>query len=196
MKNELTPRKSAPRSNAQCASRRSLRAFGLAAGLAMSLATASAWADGGTQVLMSPQWAKEACAAWNQTPQLTDGLKGEFMHDDKGRGYKLVEMYRTDCGKASVVELKLQLENDKAMCVSGGAPTLKPNFDVDFLMHADTKRWEEMGKGDYGPMKAMMFGRLEFQGPKLVAMRAMDPFSAFLLLVGKVPADTATCPKS
>jgi hypothetical protein len=26
-------------------------------------------------------------------------------------------------------------------------------------------------------------------------MRAMDPFSSFLLLVGKVPGNTATCPK-
>jgi hypothetical protein len=29
----------------------------------------------------------------------------------------------------------------------------------------------------------------------MVAMRAMDPFSSFLLLVGKVPGSTATCPK-
>lgn len=173
--------------------RRTVQALGLAAGLALSSVAANAWAD--APVLMSPQWASEACTAWNNTPELTNGLKGEFMHDDKGRGYKLVEMYRTDCGKDTVVELKLQLQNDKAMCVYGGAPTLKPNFDVDFLMHANTKQWEEMGKGEYGPMKAMMFGRLEFQGPKMVAMRAMDPFSAFLLLVGKVPGSTATCPK-
>lgn len=169
------------------------RLIGAAVGLSLALAASAAQAD--APVFMGPQWAKDACTAWNNTPELTDGLKGEFMHDDKGRGYKLVEMYRTDCGKAGVVELKLQLENDKAMCVAGGAPTLAPNFDVDFLMHADTKRWIEMGKGEYGPMKAMMFGRLEFQGPKLVAMRAMDPFSAFLLLVGKVPSNTETCPK-
>jgi len=42
-------------------------------------------------------------------------------------------------------------------------------------MHAETARWQEMGRGEYGPMRAMMFNRLE-------------------LLVGKVPGGTGTCP--
>jgi putative sterol carrier protein len=62
-------------------------------------------------------------------------------------------------------------------------------------MWADSKRWQEMGIGDYGPMKAMMFGRLKFEGPKGEAMGNMAPFESFLLLMGKVPADWTACPK-
>ena len=51
-----------------------------------------------------------------------------------------------------------------------------------------------MGAGDYGPMRAMMFGRLNFEGPKLEAMGNMGPFGGFLRLVGKVPGDWQSCP--
>jgi hypothetical protein len=40
----------------------------------------------------------------------------------------------------------------------------------------------------------MMFGRLGFDGPMGEAMGNMGPFANFLLLVGKVPADTSACP--
>jgi putative sterol carrier protein len=43
-------------------------------------------------------------------------------------------------------------------------------------------------------MRAMMFGRLSFQGPMGEAMGNMGPFESFLLLVGKVPSSTASCP--
>jgi putative sterol carrier protein len=61
-------------------------------------------------------------------------------------------------------------------------------------MSAETARWQEMGRGEYGPMKAMMLGRLKFEGPKLEAMGNMGPFENFLLLFGKVPSDTSACP--
>jgi putative sterol carrier protein len=61
-------------------------------------------------------------------------------------------------------------------------------------MSAETARWLEMGRGEYGPMRAMMFGRLAFVGPKMEAMSNMGPFESFLLLVGKVPGDTSSCP--
>ena len=51
-----------------------------------------------------------------------------------------------------------------------------------------------MGKGEYGPMAAMMFERLGFDGPMGEAMGNMGPFENFLLLVGKVPSDTGSCP--
>jgi putative sterol carrier protein len=51
-----------------------------------------------------------------------------------------------------------------------------------------------MGKGEYGPMRAMMFRRLKFDGPMMEAMDNMGPFGSFLLLVGKVPGETASCP--
>jgi putative sterol carrier protein len=62
-------------------------------------------------------------------------------------------------------------------------------------MHATTEKWSEMGRGEYGPMRAMMFGRLAFNGPKLEAMSVMGPFENFLLLVGKVEGDGTACPK-
>ncbi|WP_031406047.1 SCP2 sterol-binding domain-containing protein [Thiomonas sp. FB-Cd] len=155
----------------------------------------TAWAaQAADPVLMSPQWTANFCQAWNQTPQLTEGLAGEWLHDDKGRGYKVVEMYRTDCGKGSMVELKIVPKDGKAFCAYGGAPSTAANFGVDFLMHASTKNWESMGKGDPGPVWAMMSGKLEFQGPKMVAMRAIKPFESFLLLVGKAPYQANTCP--
>jgi putative sterol carrier protein len=62
-------------------------------------------------------------------------------------------------------------------------------------MYAETERWQQMGAGEYGPMKAMMFNRLKFDGPMWEAMKNMGPFKNFLLLVGKVPSDTASCPQ-
>jgi putative sterol carrier protein len=42
-------------------------------------------------------------------------------------------------------------------------------------------------------MKAMMFGRLKFVGPKVEAMTVMGPFEIFLKLPGKIAGDKA-CP--
>ncbi len=70
-----------------------------------------------------------------------------------------------------------------------------PDLDVDYAMNAETRHRIEMGRGEYGPMRAMMFGRLSFEGPMVEAMGNMGPFESFLLLVGKVPGDAASCPK-
>ena len=93
------------------------------------------------------------------------------------------------------VEVRIAPKDGKALCVSGGLSTAQLDLEVDYAMTADTKRWIEMGKGEYGPMRAMMFGRLSFDGPMGEAMGNMGPFESFLLLVGKVPGDTAACPK-
>ncbi len=84
-------------------------------------------------VMMSADWAKEACAARNKDPVLTDKLAESGWVRNDG------------------------------------------------------------GKGEYGTMRAMMFGRLEFEGPKGEAMSNMTPFENFQL--GKVPSDTGSCPK-
>lgn len=47
---------------------------------------------------------------------------------------------------------------------------------------------------DPGPMWAMMRGKLEFRGPKLVATRAIKPFASFLPLLGEVPGVACACP--
>jgi putative sterol carrier protein len=153
---------------------------------------------GGVQaapLLMSADWTAQACDAWNKDAKLTTGLAGDWIGNDKKRGYKVIQMYRTDCGDTYKTELKISDKDGKAMCVYGGKAMSTPDYGVDYLMHAETKRWSEMGAGEYGPMKGMMFGRLKFSGPKGEAMGVMGPFENFLLLVGKVPGDTASCPK-
>ena len=165
--------------------------------LAATLGFAAAGLAQAAPVMMSEQWAKDACAAWNGDPVLTEGLvKSGWVKNDKGRGYKVLHVYRTDCKDSRPVELRIGTKPARAECVYGGAlQTATLDGDADYLMHAWTSRWVEMGKGEYGPMKAMFLGRLEFQGPMLEAMGNMSPFANFLLLVGKVPASTDACPK-
>lgn len=145
-------------------------------------------------ILMSPDWAKSACDAWNSDAVLTDKLD-EWIKNDKGRGYKVMQIYRSDCANSARVEMRIENKAGKAWCAYGG-PLEHNELDsaADYLMHADTKRWQEMGAGEYGPMKAMMFSRLKFTGPKMEAMGNMGPFANFLMLAGKVDSDTSSCP--
>ena len=144
--------------------------------------------------MMSAEWTAQACDAWNKDAALTTGLADKWIKNDKGRGYKIIHLYRTDCGEETHTELKLVAKDGKAMCVYGGAvKNAKMDHDVDYTMHAETERWNEMGAGEYGPMKAMFFQRLIFTGPKMEAMSVMGPFEAFLRLPGKIPGDKA-CP--
>lgn len=149
-------------------------------------------------VLMSPEWAQAACQAWNRDPVLTDKLaESGWVKNDKGRGYKVMQVFRTDCGDKPTAEMRISLKDGKAQCVYGGkVETARLDGGADYVMSATTARWLEMGRGEYGPMRAMMFGRLEFSGPKMEAMGNMGPFENFLLLVGKVPGSTQSCPAS
>jgi putative sterol carrier protein len=146
--------------------------------------------------LMSAEWANEACGAWNKDPVLTDKLvESEWVKNDKGRGFKVMQVYRSNCSDRPTAEMRIALKDGKALCVYGGAPeTAKLDSGADYVMKAETVHWVEMGKGEYGPMAGMMFGRLGFEGPMIEAMGNMGPFENFLLLVGKVPSDTAACP--
>lgn len=144
--------------------------------------------------LMSADWTAQACDAWNKDGTLTDGLAEKWIKNDKGRGYKIIHLYRTDCGESTKTEMRISAKDGKAMCVYGGAVQhTQLDSSADYVMHAETKRWNEMGAGEYGPMRAMMLGRLKFDGPKMEAMSVMGPFEAFLRLPGKVPGDQA-CP--
>jgi putative sterol carrier protein len=163
--------------------------------IAASLLAVSAAGVQAAPAMMSAEWTAQACDAWNKDATLTDGLSDKWIKNDKGRGYKILQLYRTDCGDKYITEMKIVAKDGKAMCVYGGKQqTSTLDYDVDYLMHATTERWNEMGAGEYGPMRAMMFGRLKFTGPKLEAMSVMGPFEAFLRLPGKIPADQA-CPK-
>jgi putative sterol carrier protein len=163
----------------------------LAAAFAALAGTAAA-----APALMSEEWAKAACTAWNADATLTKELhETGWAANDKKRGYKALQVARKDCKASPKVELRIAAKDGKAMCVSGAKSASALDLDVDYAMVADTRRWVEMGKGEYGPMRAMMFGRLAFDGPMGEAMGNMGPFESFLLLVGKVPCDTAGCPQ-
>ena len=167
------------------------RYFVAALGLMIGCAQAS------EPVLMSADWGVAACDAWNADPALTQDLaKSGWIKNDQGRGYKIMQVFRADCGDQPTVELRVALVDGAARCVYGG-PVQQDALDrgADYVMHAKTARWVEMGSGEYGPMKGMMLGRLSFSGPYSEAMGNMGPFTNFLLLVGKVPSDSTTCPQ-
>lgn len=147
-------------------------------------------------VLMSAAWAAQACAAWNADATLTQGLATSgWIDNNAGRGFKVMQIYREDCAKSPRIEMRIEKKDNKAQCVYGGkVETQKLDSGADYVMYATTARWQEMGRGEYGPMRAMMFGRLGFEGPKFEAMGNMGPFENFLLLVGKVPGDASQCP--
>ncbi len=161
----------------------------------IALAALAVAASAQATPLMSPEWAAEACQLWNKTPSLTNGLVGKaWLANDAGRGYKIVRMYRTDCGPATKTELKIEPKDGKAMCVYGGKP-VTPNFNdtKDYVMYASTKTWNDMGAGDYGPKSGMFFHGFRFDGPYAEAMGVMGAFEAFVLFPGKIPGDN-TCP--
>ncbi|MDW8067267.1 MAG: SCP2 sterol-binding domain-containing protein [Aquificaceae bacterium] len=142
-------------------------------------------------VFMDGEYAKALCDTWNKTPQLSEQLgKSESWVAVPER--KLF-MYREDCGDGKQIQLTIRNEGGKAQCVYGGPAKDKRGKD-DFLMYAETKRWLEMGRKEYGPMRAMMLNRLKFEGPKGVAMKNMGPFEAFLDIVDNPPHDASRCP--
>jgi len=144
--------------------------------------------------MMSAEWTAQACDAWNKDDILTGGLSEKWIKNNKNRGYKIIHLYRTECGEATQSEMKIADKDGKALCVYGGAvQNTKMDHAVDYTIHATTERWNEMGAGKYGPMTAMTLFRLKFAGSYIEAMGSMKAFETFLRLPGKIPGDPA-CP--
>jgi hypothetical protein len=58
---------------------------------------------------MDADWAKKACDGWNNNATLTNELGGdEWAANDGGRGYKLIQMYRDECGADSKVQINIR----------------------------------------------------------------------------------------
>jgi len=162
-------------------------------GACLSYLSTAATAD----VFMDEKWAGKLCDAWNENTMLTNELATEEWMGNNSRGYKLIQMYRTSCGEETMIQLKIEDKNNQAICTYGGLPDgQKLSAKVDYRLHAKDQHWEGMGKGTYGPFKAMMFGYLNVQGPYDEAMYAMTPFSSFLKLAGLIPGDKGieNCP--
>jgi putative sterol carrier protein len=156
----------------------------------------AAASSGELNPLMSVAYIGQFCEAWNADELMTKGLAdSEWVDNDGDKGFKIIQLYRNDCPDSPHVEMQFERQDDKAICVYAGKVE-NPELDrsADYEMFADTKRWIEIGNGDYGPMKAMMFGRLKFKGPKIEAMGNMGPFKNFLLLFGHFPSDPTVCP--
>ncbi len=166
----------------------------LTAGFCSNVAQAS--------LFMDAEWASKACAAWNENEILTRQLvKTEdnyrWITNDAGRGYKLIQLYRTNCSEPSKIQLDIALQEGKAMCTYGGEPDGKAfNPQVDYLLHATDPDWMCIGEGEFGcgAMGAMMSGRLNFTGPKMEVMDVMEAFSTLLRMTAEVPGLRATCP--
>lgn len=162
--------------------------------IALAAMAVFATAAHATPAMWSAEYTAQACDAWNKDSVLTAGLADKWIKNDGGRGYKIIHIYRTECGEPTQTEMKIVPKDGKAMCAYGGAvQNAKMEYASDYTMHATTEKWTEMGAGEYGPMKAMMFGRLKFVGPKVEAMTVMGPFETFLKLPGKIAGDKA-CP--
>lgn len=148
-------------------------------------------------VFMSDQWAVAACDGWNAQQELTNGLAGDWINNNNGRGYKVIQIYRLDCPDSKRVELTITAMDGQAKCTYGGPlKHTQLSNDVDYVMYASDEDWVCMGEGKWGcgPMGAMATGKLKFEGPKMEAMGVMGPFESFLLLTGKVEADRNSCP--
>lgn len=141
-------------------------------------------------VFMDANYARELCNLWNRTPTLTNMASSSS--EWRGAPVRKLFLYRKDC-RSRWIELYIRNENGRAICTYGGWAK-DPRTGNDFLMYATTKHWIEMGRGEYGPMHAMLFGELSFRGPKFVAMANMGPFSSFLRLLGRIPSNTNACP--
>ncbi len=151
---------------------------------------------------MDADWAKQACDAWNESETLTsklmqtssDDTSYSWIKNDAGRGYKLIQIYRSNCGKESRIQLNIGEVDGKAMCTYGGVPDGKEmKKSVDYLMHASDKNWTCMGSGKCGVMGSMMTRKLKFKGPKMEAMQVMSPFGSFLRLTGTIAGEKNEC---
>jgi hypothetical protein len=57
--------------------------------------------------MMSAEWTAQACDAWNKDATLTNGLAADWIKNDKGRGHKIIHLYRTDCGETTKTEMRI-----------------------------------------------------------------------------------------
>lgn len=142
---------------------------------------------------MSEEWAEALCDGWNESETLMTELGGGFVANNGGRGYKMLIVSRRDCN-AAPVQITLEQEDGMAICVDSGFVVESFNSGYDYNMSAKTKNWKKMGTGALGPSGAMMTGRLRFQGPKVEAMKFMEPFKGFLRLTGDIEGDRNVCP--
>lgn len=168
----------------------------LAVAAAIALTTGMAASSQAKPVFLSADWAAEACRLRNQDPILTKHLiDSGWMANDAQRGFKQVRIVRRDCAGSPPAEIRTAVLDEKASCVYGGAARgTDLDLEADYLLTASTEHWAAMAAGEYGPMRSILLGILELQGPRQEAMTNLRPLREFLLLTGRVEAETGACP--
>jgi len=167
--------------------------------LGISIITLSPWANAND--FMDTSWAQNLCSQWNKNATLSQQLGGAtWVDNNAGRGYKLIQLYRTECGSSTKIQITIKNQKGKAICTYGGKPNSKTlNSKVDYVMHAKDKHWTCIGAGKFGcgAAGALSTGKLQLKGPIGEAKRVMQPFSTFLKLVGQVPGKKGVehCPR-
>jgi hypothetical protein len=74
-------------------------------------------------MMMSADWARDACAAWNKDPVLTEKLvESGWVKNDKGRGFKVMQVYRSDCGEKPTAEMRVSLKDGKVESDTASCP--------------------------------------------------------------------------
>jgi len=95
------------------------------------------------------EWTAQACDYWNKEPILMDGLGDKWIKNNSNRGYKIIHLYRTDCGEATQTEMKI-VPRTARPCAPMAVRcrirkwTMRPTTP----WHATTERWNEMGAGE------------------------------------------------
>lgn len=79
--------------------------------------------------------------------------------------------------------MRITEKDGRALCTYGGAGETKLDASVDYTMSARDRPLGRIGRGAYGPLRAVMFGRLEFQGSIWRSDGQMDSFQQLLPLV-------------
>ena len=150
---------------------------------------------------MDASWAKNMCSQWNQNAGLSQQLGGEtWVDNNAGRGYKLIQLYRTECGASTKIQLTIKNQQGKAICTYGGKPNNQAlDSKVDYVLHAKDKHWVCIGAGKFGcgAAGALSTGKLQLKGSMAEVKSVMQPFSTFLKLVGQVPGKKGAehCPR-
>ena len=171
-----------------------LKPLSLLAGL---VSASGSWAEAPTPCLMSQGWTQAICKAWNDTPALSTALaQSGWAKNDRGRGVKVLQLYRKDCKGGPRAELRIAAQDGKAWCVYGGkAETEALDPAVDYVMSADTKYWDQIGRGKYKFPTALSEGYLDLQGPQDEALANVNAFNSLMSLIFNVSSCVSTCPE-
>ena len=136
-----------------------------------------------------------ACEAWNKDPVLTDKLvESGWMKNDAGRGFKVMHIYRSDCGDSAAAELRVALKTAGDARLRRRAADGEARFRRGLRVKAEPRvgsRWARRIRPDEGDdagppwLRRADDGRDGLHGPvrELPAARRQGP------------GDTGSCPK-